>query len=187
MIIAASRVLEDDAYRVPSGPSGSSGLAWLRHHVPRFTDGPDQVRLRGRVEAVLAELAEAPFDTDPTTTLLRALGLPAGLRADVAAAAGAYQPHLQQSAEADAAADRLVEACGGRTEDAAARVCVLVQAHAGVAALTAATDGPPIPYTRRIGPAGEVAVDLADAPFGAGPHRCPGEDLGRRLAAEAVR
>lgn len=187
MIIESSRVLRDDAYRVPAGPPGSSGLAWLRQYVPRFSEGADHARLRGRVVAVIAEIADAPFGTDPTTTVLLALGLPAGLRGDVAVVAGAYQPQLPQSAAADAATDRLVEACGGRTEDSAARVCVLVQAHAGVGALLAATDGPPIPYTRRIGPDGEVAVDLADVPFGAGPHRCPGEELGRRLAAEADR
>jgi hypothetical protein len=89
--------------------------------------------------------------------------------------------------EADAAADRLVAACGGHTEESAARVCVLVQAHAATLALIArlqAGDGAPaVPATRRIAPDGhEILVDLATAPFGAGRHACPGQALALHLA-----
>ncbi|QHB99784.1 hypothetical protein EK0264_05490 [Epidermidibacterium keratini] len=185
MTTQTSSALSDPAYAVPTGPAGESGLAWLRHHVPRFTNGARHARLRTAVEAVIAAVDDAPYTADPTTTLLTALGLPRHHKSDVERVAGAYQPHVEQSAAADAAADRLLAACGGRTDDAAAKVCVLVQAHAGITALLATTDGPPIPRTRRVGPDGDVEVDLADAPFGAGAHRCPGERLGRRLAEEA--
>jgi hypothetical protein len=72
----------------------------------------------------------------------------------VAAVALAYQPGAAVPPEADAAADRLVAACGGRTEESAARVCVLVRAHAATLALIVrlqAGDGAPaVPATRRI-------------------------------------
>jgi hypothetical protein len=71
----------------------------------------------------------SPSGRDP---LLEALGLAPGLESDVAAVALAYQPHVPVPPEVDAAADRLAAACGGRTEESAARVCVLVQAHAAV-------------------------------------------------------
>jgi len=105
----------------------------------------------------------------------------------VAAVALAYQPHVPVPPEVDAAADRLVAACGGRTEESAARVCVLVQAHAAMLALIArlrAADGAPaVPVTRRIAPDGrEILVDLAAAPFGAGRHACPGQALALHLA-----
>ena len=66
------------------------------------------------------------------------------------------------------------------------------QTHAATAALVeqlrSGAAGPPVPTTRRIGPDGvEVEVDLSDAHFGAGPHRCPGRDLALRLAKAAVR
>ena len=68
---------------------------------------------------------------------------------------------------------------------------MLVQAHAATAALVdllrAGSDDAPVPETRRVGPDGvEVAVDLADAHFGRGSHRCPGETLALRLAREAL-
>lgn len=186
----SSTALEDPAYRVPAGPPGEYGLAWLRHHVARFDDSPTHLIRRDLIEKVIGEVGLPEIVANPTTTLLAALDLPPVLRDDVAAVALAYQRHAPQSEQADAAAERLLSACGGRTDVAAATVCVLVQAHAGVSALVAAIDRggdePPIPFTRRIGPAGEVAVDLADAPFGRGPHRCPGEELGRHLAAQVA-
>ena len=46
---------------------------------------------------------------------------------------------------------------------------------------------PPVPFTRRVAPDGStVLVDLTEAPFGAGPHACPGRDLGVRLARARV-
>ena len=89
------------------------------------------------------------------------------------------------------AADRLVEACGGRNENAAAVVCVLVQAHTATLALIderrTGSSTPPVPFTRRVRPNGEeVLVDLSDAHFGRGPHQCPGEHLARHLADQAL-
>jgi hypothetical protein len=123
--------------------------------------------------------------------MLEAMGLPGGLREDVVAIAGAYQPHSPQTPAADDAVERLVRALGRRDEGTAARVCLLVQTHAGVSALIAALrngiGGPPLPVTRRIDPEGrQVEVDLTDAHFGRGHHACPGEHLGHRLAAAAI-
>ena len=192
MDVRGAETLGDNRYVVPPVAAGQTGMAWLRSHVVRFAEGALHDRRRVLTESVIAEIATAPLDIDPTTTLLTALGLSGSYWADVAVVATAYQPHFPQSYEADSAADRLVEACGGRTEAAAARVCVLVQAHGATPALIerlrSGSDQPPVPVTRRIGPDGvEVEVDLQDAPFGRGIHHCPGESLARRLAQEALK
>lgn len=184
-----SDVLIDPAYRVPEPEPGQAGMAWLRGHVVRFCEGNVHARRRAQTQTLIGTIADAPFVGSPTRSLLAALGLPAELAADVALASAAYQPHAPQSDDADAAADRLVEACGGRTEQAASRVCVLVQADAACAALAerirTGSPDPPLAATRRVTPTGEqVEVDLADAPFGRGAHRCPGEALALRLARE---
>ena len=187
----SSEVLENESYLMPAVGSGETGLAWLRAHVARFCDGPEHARRRGLTVARISAVEDAPYDTTPTRTLLRALGLPPDAETDVDLVAQSYQPHAPQSEDADAAADRLVALCGGRTDDAAAVVCVLVQAHAAVRASVRLTRegsaAPPVPTTRRRAPDGdEVEVDLTDAPFGRGAHACPGEALARRLVAEAV-
>jgi hypothetical protein len=182
-------VLLDPAYRVPAAPAGSGGLAWLRASVPRFCDGEVHTRRRALVDGWLTAAGREPDPrADPTAVLLDALGLPAECAADVELVAAAYQPHAAQSPAADAAADRLVARSGGRTEVAAARICVVVQAHAALRVLRgqveAGTDGPPVPVTRRVDPAGDtVEVDLTDAPFGAGPHACPGRMIAEGWAA----
>ena len=186
-----SDVLTDPAYRVPEPEPAETGMAWLRSHVVRFCEGAEHDRRRAQTQAVIDAVADTRFVATPTISLLAAFDLPAELAADVALASAAYQPHAPQSAEADAAADRLVAACGGRTEQAATRVCVLVQADAACMALAerirAASADPPLAATRRITPAGEqVEVDLSDAHFGRGAHRCPGEALGTRLARQAA-
>jgi hypothetical protein len=70
-----------------------------------------------------------------------------------------------RNSEADAAADRLVEACGGRDEESAARVCVLVQGHAAIEALIATrhegSDGPPVPRSSDDDSAVRVEFGLA--------------------------
>lgn len=187
-----SDVLTDPAYRVPEPEPADHGMAWLRGHVVRFCEGEEHARRREQTQAVIDAVAYAPFVQSPTHSLLAALGLPGRFAADVALASAAYQPHAPQSPEADAAADRLVAACGGRSEQAATRVCVLVQAHAACTALAErirlGSDAPPLAATRRVTPAGEqVEVDLADAHFGRGAHRCPGEALATRLAREYAR
>lgn len=188
MDLLPADVLEDPRYRVPAAPSADVGTAWLRSHVARFVDGPEHARRRALVDRLLEELVLDPRPgAAPTEALAAALGLP-GTTADVALVAAAYQPHAPQSAEADDAVERLVAACGGHHDAAtAARIGVLVQAHAATEALLAmrraGREGPPVPTTRRVGPDGvEVAVDLTDAPFGRGPHACPGRDLAIALA-----
>ena len=191
MDCVSSDVLEDPAYSVPVEPVAPSGLGWLRGAVARFSEGDAHRRRRALVVSVIDRLGLATYEATPTRSLLAALGLAADLEADVALVAAAYQPHLPQTEEADLAADRLVEACGGRTESSAAIVCVLVQAHAATLALIderrAGSSAPPVPFTRRIRPTGEeVLVDLRDAHFGRGPHQCPGEQLARHLADQAL-
>jgi hypothetical protein len=186
-----SAVLIDPDYVVPDVAGGDSGLAWLRQHVVRFSEGVQHARRRRLAEDVLENLGEAAFVADPTTSLLRAMALPDSLAAAVALVSAAYQPHFPQSPAADAAADRLVAACGGRNEESAARVCVLVQAHAATEALIGrrreGSDDPPVPFTRRVRPDGKVVeVDLSDAHFGRGHHGCPAAALAVRLADEAL-
>ncbi len=193
MDLLLAETLEDPRHVVVSpGPPSGRGLAWVRTHVARFSEGVAHTRRRGLVDAVVAGLLDAPLVGDPTTSLLLALGLDGALWSDVHRAAAAYQPHAPQDPAADAAADRLVAACGGRTEASAARVCVLLQAHTATRAMLEVrrqgTDEPPVPRTRRVGPDGrEVEVDLTEAPFGRGRHRCPGEALARRLVDEVRR
>ena len=192
MHLVDSAILTDPDYCMPAVDGGDSGLAWLRSHVVRFCDGAVHARRREITEEILQQVMHAPFVSSPTSSLLLAMGLPEALADDVVLIAASYQPHTPQSREADAAADRLVEACGGRTEGSAARVCVLVQGHAATEALIrkrrVGSDDPPVPSTRRTRTDGTlVEVDLADAHFGRGPHRCPAEALADRFADEALR
>ena len=187
----SSDVLEDPAYSVPVAPLAPSGVGWLRGSVARFSEGDAHRRRRALVVAVIHRLGLVAFEGTPTRSLLSALGLPHDLEADVAVVAEAYQPHFPRTDEADLAADRLVAACGGRTEEAAAIACVLVQAHTATLALIdkrrGGSSSPPVPFTRRLAPSGkEVLVDLRDAHFGRGPHQCPGERLALHLADRAL-
>src|SRR3954454_21973288 len=148
----SSGVLTDPEYRVPSGPMGDRGMAGLRGLVVRFCDGDVDDRRRAATEAVIDDIADAPFVDTPTRSLLTALGLPVELEDDVALVAATYQPHAPESTESDAAADRLLIACGGRDEHSPARVCVLVQAHAAATSwlglLRTGSDAAPVPVTR---------------------------------------
>jgi hypothetical protein len=187
MEMAVSDVLLDPAFTVPAVPEAAAGVGWIRCHVARFCEGTAHAQRRDLIERVIAGIGRPRRLSSPAATLLAAMGLPPGLEPDVAAVALAYQPHVPVPPEADAAADRLVAACGGRTGESAARVCVLIQAHAATLALIArlqAGDGEPaVPVTRRVAPDGrEVLVDLATAPFGAGRHACPGQALALYLA-----
>jgi hypothetical protein len=191
MDCVSSDVLEDPEYSVPVAATAPSGVVWLRAAVARFSDGDVHRRRRALVVSVIDRLGLVVHAGTPTRSLLSALGLPDDLECDVALVAAAYQPHFPQTEEADLAADRLVAACGGRSEDSAAVVCVLVQAHtATLALIEARRAGPyalPVPFTRRVRPNGdEVLVDLRDAHFGRGPHQCPGEHLAQHLADQAL-
>ena len=91
---------------------------------------PDELRRDARDRAAAALRDGDPLRHVPVETLAAALGLPAGLAADVAAAARAYQPHVEADIDAaDGAVARLVEACGGIADElTAARIGLLVQA-----------------------------------------------------------
>jgi 2-methylisocitrate lyase-like PEP mutase family enzyme len=172
-------ILDDPDYIVVPVPDADRGVAWLRAHVARFSEGADHDRRRALAEAMLTDVDPTALarSGSPVANLASALGLPAepALVADVAVVAGAYQPHTRQSVAADEALARLVAGCGaGWDEMTAARIGLLVQAHAATYAMIAGAD-PPVPFTRRVGPTGdEVRVDLAQQPFGSGRHACPG-------------
>jgi cytochrome P450 len=143
-------VLADPVFIVPPVPQVESpvGIAWLRSHVGRFSSGaeherrralavaeidrlePDELRRDARQRAAAAVRDGEPLRHVPVETLAAALGLPAGLAADVATAASAYQPHVEADVDAaDSAVARLVEACGGIADEVtAARIGLLVQA-----------------------------------------------------------
>jgi cytochrome P450 len=158
-------------------------VAWLRASVVRFANGATHTRRRALVEAELAALDLAALRTStgqgPVEILAEALGLPVDT-ADVALVAACYQPQRPITVEADQAVARLVAGCGGTWDEVTAnRIALLVQAGAATEALVAniraGRDEAPIPATRRVAPDGaEVEVSLADVPFGAGPHACPG-------------
>lgn len=152
-------VLADPAFEVPSVPAvaGPAGIAWLRAHVSRFSNGaehdrrralavaalsrldPDELRRAGRERAATALREGASLEVVPVDCLAAALALPPGLAADVALTAAAYQPHVEaDGAAADRAVARLVEACGGVPDEVTAvRISLLVQASAATAALLA--------------------------------------------------
>lgn len=169
-------VLLDPDHRVPSPGSGTSALDRLRSSAVRFCDGPEHTRRRRLVEQLISGIELRPVPGEhPVATLARALlgTVDARLVPDVERVVAAYHPHLPQTGEAEGAAGRLLDACGGQTEDAAARACLLVQAAAGLTSPRT---------TRRVAPDGEeVLVDLTGAPYGAGPHACPGRALARVL------
>ncbi|WP_328448525.1 hypothetical protein [Amycolatopsis sp. NBC_00438] len=187
------------------------GVAWLRATVARFSNGSEHVRRRALAVSLLAEIDENAVqdkafawtqrilskveDVDvmavlarpvPVGVLAEALGLP-DVSAEVALVAAAYHPHVTPSEAAEAAMGRLIGACGGVTELAAARIGVLVQACDATAglignALSASLAGkpgelladPPVLRTRRRVDGEDVTVELTGMPFGAGPRECPG-------------
>lgn len=179
-------VLSDPSYTVPEVPDADHGVAWLRSHVVRFSNGPMHQRRRAQVHELLE-----PIDPEqlrrtpgrPLVILARALGMPSAREADIDAVAASYQPHLPITDEADQAVGRLIAAAGGVWDEVSAnRVALLVQASAGMEPLLRGDD-PPIPATRRIGPDGRtVEIDLSATPFGTGAHACPGREHALALA-----
>ncbi|WP_308258232.1 isocitrate lyase/PEP mutase family protein [Saccharothrix obliqua] len=181
-------VLLDPAYTVPTVPTAARGVAWLRAHVARFSEGADHARRRALAEDLLAGVDTAALRRPghAVAKLAAELGLPRVVVGDVAAVARCYQPHTPVTAEADAAVARLVEWCGGAwDEPTAARIGLLVQASAAMEAVVAGAV-PPVPATRRVAPDGAVVeVPLTGAPFGAGRHACPGRAHAEALTAGA--
>lgn len=170
--------LTDPAYRVIEARAADRGMAWLRGSVARFCEGTDHVRRRALAVAQMERIDLERLrrdEGDPTEILAEALGLPGDIAPDVAAVAACYQPHVTITDAADQALERVLASCGGqRNEQTAARIGLLVQAHAATTALVAGVN-PPVPTSRRVDPSGEtVLVDLTGFPFGAGVHACPG-------------
>jgi 2-methylisocitrate lyase-like PEP mutase family enzyme len=183
-------VLDDAAYSVVPVAPASQGVAWLRAHVARFSEGADHVRRRRLVDDLLLQIDPRSLHRSgsPTANLAAALGLErdAAMVDDVAAVARSYQPHAEKNTVADDAVARLVDRFGGTwNELTAARISVLVQAHDATNAMIAGK-WPPVSTTRRLDPYGnEVIVDLTDMPFGAGRHACPGQVHARAMVAGA--
>jgi len=145
-------ILTDPAFDVPAEPDGPSGtVAWLRHHVARFSPGERHPARREIVERLLAPLDPAtlrqrafeqvrsgddPAEAAavvPVAVLAIALGAPADairdVVADVRTMAAVYLPPAEPDATADAAVARLVAVFGGRFDDETAnRVGLLAQA-----------------------------------------------------------
>jgi cytochrome P450 len=171
--------LEDPAYTVPPVAPAETGVAWLRSHVARFSEGAEHERRRALAVAILDKIDPESLRTapgaNPTEILAGALGV-SGVVDDVAAVAVVY---LQgEGRDADAAVERLVTAFGGvHDEETAARIGLLVQGHTATAALVAQA-AHPVPGTRRLDPDGDlVFLDFKEDPdlmFGAGRHQCPG-------------
>jgi hypothetical protein len=146
-----STVLSDPAFIVPPAPGAPTGIAWLRSHVVRFSEGDDHRRRRAQVVDLLAKVdpaalrtaveglaRERPAAEVTVAVLADALGMH-GLPAEaVVAATQAYQPGSGDEAEADEGVERLVAFLGGEHDElTAAKICVLVQACAGTTALVA--------------------------------------------------
>ena len=206
----ADQLLTDPDYEVPtttaSGPPG--GINWLRATVARFSTGDTHHRRRALTLDLLSAIdpatlhkrahALAADGVTPVEILAEALGLTVAPD-DVATVAAAYHPHLPAGPEHDAAVAALVDACGGvPDEPTAARIGLLVQAHAATNALIhnargrapapdeavrlALAEDPPVRITRRVHAGETIEIDISDLPFGAGPHTCPGRDHGIALA-----
>jgi hypothetical protein len=194
-------VLTDDGCPVPPvPPAGGTGVAWLRACVVRFSSGAEHRRRRALVEARLARVEPAALrGPEPAVALAEALGLHGIRAATVASVAAVYQPVYEPTPEADAAVAELVAACGGvADEDAAATICLLVQAHqatldliagalrGGITVAETLRTDPPVRRTRRLRGGRVVEVDLTTRPFGAGPHACPGRAHAIALAENVV-
>lgn len=182
-------ILHDPAFTVVGVPPASEGVAWLRAHVARFSEGDDHERRRALAVRHLDAIDPASLRVPghPVGALASALGLSRAVTGDVELVAAHYQPHDGTTGEADAAVARLVAACGGDwSEDTAARIGLLVQACAATRAYIAGAETP-VPATRRITPAGEeILVSLHHLPFGAGRHACPGQAHARAIADGAA-
>ncbi len=179
-------VLLDPAYTVPTVPYAERGVAWLRFHVARFSEGADHERRRGLAVRLLStvDVEALRVPGNAVAKLAVELGLPRTVVPDIAVIARSYQPHTPVTAAADEAVARLVALCGGVWDEAAAaRIGLLVQAGAATDALIAGRR-PPVPVTRRVAPDGvTVEVPLDAVPFGAGRHECPGRSHTEALVA----
>lgn len=197
---SAALILADPAFVVPTVPHGSTGMAWLRSTVGRFSSGPDHRRRRHLSEEVLAAVvpADLPVTVHPVESLARAIGIDEPVVDLVCEVAAAYHPGSADDGNADVAVERLITImAGGHDEVTAARIGVLVQACGPTSTLIDRSrlrpvdevlwEDPPVPTTRRRAvrettvrgvtyhPGETVAVHLGGGlAFGAGPRSCPG-------------
>ncbi|HEY9558638.1 MAG TPA: hypothetical protein VIR58_18005 [Acidimicrobiales bacterium] len=178
-------LLNDPSYTVPPVPDAVRGVAWLRSHVVRFSEGDDHRRRRALVEAQLdrIDLSVLQQPGDHVATLAASLGLPRSVGDDVRTVAACYQPDKRTTTSADVALARLVDAAGGSWDEATAGlICILVQGCEATAALIAGSR-PPVTSTVRVAPDGTtVTVPLDAIPFGAGRHACPARAHAEALA-----
>jgi len=212
---AAFAVLNDPAFVVPPVPPASTGVAWLRATVGRFSAGEAHERRRALTIAILDAIALESLRSygpmHPVAVLARKMGIGEPVVDLVRDVAQAYQPGTGDESRAAAAVARLVAVLGGVFDEPnAARIGVLVQAYQPTMALIERTrdrrpvddvlrDDPPVPATKRqalvrttVGDitveAGEVVrVRLAgDLAFGSGPRRCPGREHALALVEGAL-
>jgi cytochrome P450 len=167
------------------------------------------------VAAESSDRDAAPFHV-PLRVMAEAVGVSAEDAGRAAALAGAVARGMGPGASGDPgeAVDAVPELLqlvrGDETLDAANRIGLLLQTCDAVADLvrsaltrpgttplgldqarqlvvTALLDHPPVRVARRFRADGElVTVDIGGRPFGAGPHRCPGEELAIELTAGTV-
>jgi hypothetical protein len=85
--------LEDPAYSVPPAAPAATGVAWLRSHVARFSEGAEHERRRALAVDILDKIDPNRLRTasgdNPTAVLADALGVN-GVFDDVAAVAAVY-------------------------------------------------------------------------------------------------
>jgi cytochrome P450 len=140
----------------PVPESSGSGVAWLRAHVFRFSNGPMHARRRALAEARLAacdpvalrrrahklstmEPAMAPARAT-VTVLSAALGIDPAAAPLIAEIAPSYFPGSDVPGSADDAVRELVTSLGGRFDEETATVIgLLVQSHEATAGLVANT------------------------------------------------
>ncbi|WP_228540171.1 cytochrome P450 [Nocardia sp. XZ_19_385] len=122
----------------PVDRGATTGIAWLRAQVPRFSNDDEHRRRRALVVAELERLEPdslriAARAADGRLAHVRVLADALGLHGISAEAvelvAAHYQPHTPDNPAADRAVEDLVAACGGSADEAtAARISLLVQA-----------------------------------------------------------
>ncbi|GAA5166924.1 hypothetical protein GCM10023214_40370 [Amycolatopsis dongchuanensis] len=182
----------------PAPPAGEVGtLAWLRASAARFSSGAEHARRRKLVDEQLAAVDPAGLRTRvatadvgpdfarraPVAALAEALGARDDVVDAVLTVADGYRTGEASPGADDAVA--LLARQWGTDEAAANRISLLVQACDATTALIRGDD-PPVPTTRRVVDGRVITVDLAEHPFGAGPHACPGREHALAMAQGAA-
>ncbi|MBX6749122.1 MAG: cytochrome P450 [Micromonosporaceae bacterium] len=137
-------ILADRRFDVLAAPPAPHGLAWLRGAVSRFSRGtlharrrdlatallPPPAHLRAAATTMAADPGVTPHDV-PVTVLVAALGARRAVHEQVAMVTPGYFGRVQTGlSDVDDAVEDLVDAFDGeRTEQVAAAIGLLVQAH----------------------------------------------------------